>query len=371
MASSQPNEIYYDILLLGRTGRGKSTTGNFLLEDGKGRLVEQDHDTVFEGEKESTSSKLAFAVGTGVESVTAACRLYSNEFTKVRVLDTPGFADSKQTKNVGVLKANLQVVRSILRCTGDNGLAFRRVLYFLPQRGPQERADGTLQEELKLIHGFLGNGIFKIMVIVVTFYKKSQVPHLDADEIKMTEQAFMLSLEAITDAEGEGVIDRCPPIVYLPFNDRNIVDKIKTAPVLCDRPLRIEIEQNRCIKCSAKLIYATTTRGELVVRVVINEGGSNKNVLSNRDSKCHPYFVHRFSTTTKAIGGVAHIATAGVFVAVGKFRGRKCWPGFTNDEEICVNCDQPPSSEACCKVTTLFKTQGAKKSIEVIHTNKE
>ena len=357
MAMSVANDRYYDIMLLGRTGRGKSTTGNQLLEEGHGRLEEKCFDKVLKAGNESENSKLSFLTGDGVDSITSACRIISNEFTKVRILDTPGFADSKATKTDGVMKANLQIVRSVFRCAGENSLAFRRVLYFLPQRGPLERADGTMQEELKVIHGYFGNDIFKVMVIVATCHKRMQIPAFEEEDIKRTQEAFMISMKAIKNTTGECVLDKCPPILYIRYNETNILEKIKKESVLDDNPFTPKLVHNRCIKCSTKIIHAKPCNGlSEPVKVVINEGGTNQHTIAYRDSKCHPDFVSRYSTATKAIGGVAHIATAGVLLAAGKLRGRKFWPGFTNDEEMCINCNRPPVGEACWRIDSIYTT---------------
>ena len=68
-------------------------------------------------------------------------------------------------------------------------------------------------------------------------------------------------------------------------------------------------------------------------------------MLPYSHSKCHPLVIPRYSTIVKITGGVAHVLTLGVFVAAGKIRGKKFWPGFTNDEELCVCSNNDPSAD--------------------------
>ena len=42
----------------------------------------------------------------------------------------------------------------------------QRLVYFLPDRGPMEKADAVFQEELKVMHFFYGPAIFECMVVV-------------------------------------------------------------------------------------------------------------------------------------------------------------------------------------------------------------
>ena len=386
---------YYDVLMLGRTGQGKSTTGNKLLLTDTASRTLQSHSLGTEGEDDEASVR--FKTGGGAESVTAHCQLISNELTKIRVLDTPGFADSKKTMELGVFKGNLRTFRAILHAQNQHDLAFCRVLYFLPLRGPLERADGILQEELKLIYGFLGEEVFKIMVIVATNRKKKKGKQEDFDDEdgKVTEQVFMTALEKVTGMKN--LLERCPPVLYLPFLERDVITKVVGAQVLYEKPLvgPVVVEfcdakatqflvqsaklrnrgrklqfRDRCAKCSSKLIYEDTTRGRRAVRVVLNEGTENEIEVPYNDSKCHPVLLPEHHTVTKIIGGIAHLATFGIFAAIGMIQGKKMWPGFTNHDEYCAACKGPPSAEGCDKVGKCFELNTTKGIVkyEIAHS---
>ena len=186
MASLSTRSRYYDIIVIGKTGQGKSTMGNKLLQvseyplsyfrrytsgDKTEGVVEGAVNT---GECFRTSESKSDSSDDKLESVTKSTELILNEETAVRVLDTPGFADSNRTLQVGGLyKANLQCFRHVVQEQAEKKLRVRRVLYFFPQRGNSDRIDGNLQEELKVMHYFLGEEIFKCMVVVATLDKSA------------------------------------------------------------------------------------------------------------------------------------------------------------------------------------------------------
>ena len=186
---------YYDIMFVGNTGQGKSTTADKILianptghnyrtakpvagapVQQKDLIVnEQQHQLQYaditiwlgEGIKDSefethlrfldysrTKDKPHEEVNKGRSAMsnvfksTADCEVLSNETSKIRVMDVPVFFDgagilsdkAKKVKDRTFMEqlddSNLDIMRKIVRIQTALSMKFKRILYFLPVRGP-------------------------------------------------------------------------------------------------------------------------------------------------------------------------------------------------------------------------------------------
>ena len=384
---------YYDVMVIGRTGLGKSTLADkfigvdpetkSLLREDSGEPGDEPKDVkdVIKCWDCNENDEPYFETGGEMESVTQRCKVLSNNRSMNRVLDTVGFADSRLTRKYGVFHGNIQIFRRILQIQRQCDLRFSRVVYFLPKRGRLERADGTLQEEIKVMYDFFGTKIFDIMVVVATNEKYEPYQRLGflESDIEKTKKVFMFAFEKITDIK----LQKCPPVIYMPLNtttQKEVSDSIVGASVISDaetldfspkfprNPPRVVLSfENRCTRCAIRIVYQELKDGTKdPVRVVYENGKEG----DYNDSYCHPLFIPKHSKFVRFVGGIGHIVTLGTFKLVEVLANGKVkfWPGFFDGEEFCVSCKNPPGSPTCQRVNQYINIDGEHTFVD--HTTK-
>ena len=386
---------YYDIMVIGRTGMGKSTTSDKLVIanlDGRDYSGEQHTDELEEAVRVKTSDLSMWLIADedeiervkvrlknlvlfrslknphievnvnykGSSRPTTRSQLISNESTNVRILDVPGFFGEDignthlQTTGNKVTTSGLCIMREILRIQATMRMKFRRIVYFIPERGPLERSQNkVLQMELEQMVHYFGKSIFECMVLVATV-NPDVYQYLRDDAVPFSENAEMTTRmnfqEALTRVlpPGEQPTDGKPPIVFISMHDtcEAIIEKIKNAPVIRDE-LELAFDDRTCVRCGLKAKILTDTNNE-EKRVACYAGEDPSKSVPYDESKCHPIIISKYWMITKIVGGIAH------FITRGKFKDK--WPDFRNpDDEICIDCRKVPSEPGCKKVGSRYR----------------
>ena len=384
---------YYDIMIIGRTGMGKSTTSDKLIianPDGYNYRGEQHPDQEIGNEGQTQMSDLSvWLVPEGAKdeverylkdlimarsledphkqviekykesnTATTRCQVFSNETTKIRVLDVPGFfgedlsGNPKQDTANKVTITGVRIMREILRIQALLRMHFKRVIYFIPERGPLERPHKVLQMELEQMLHYFGKAIFDCMVLIATqaasvyrYIPKNQIPWSD-DDHTTTRDNFMITLGRAL-SEDVGSDNAIPPIVFISILDscEDVMKKIKDAPVISQQ-LTIPFECQACSRCGLKAKWLRNKENEKV-KIACYAGEDPSLSIPYEESRCHPMIVPKYYEITKIIGGVAHVITRRKYI--GK------WPDFHNeDDEVCIACNQIPGTQGCERVKTDY-----------------
>lgn len=425
--NASANLEYYDVMIVGMTGQGKSTTSDKMIV-ASADPVEQakepdmgDNEPEFRDEKLSVNDFTFWAVGStlkgkevpikdylktldffryldtphlkvnearedgDINPMTSSCQLVSNEVTKMRVLDVPGFfgtqlgAQDSQKQDVddplnleGDIYENtlnhIKVMRDILRIQSAMEMHFKRILYFLPIRGPLEKSSRVLTQELLLLARFFGRPIFECMVLVATAQTRfSLMPELQGrlfsdGECEMTRTLFHKALkEVVFPKQAEGIIPN-PPLIFISMMDEcnAIVEKVKKAKVR-KNALELTFDRGVCIKCSCTIKWLEDEKVECITSIP-GQAGTHSNAIPYGDSLCHPIFLPKH-------GRLENIEVEdGMHLLVIR-KSQKLPDALV---EVCHNCGRGPGSVGCMMVRKEkyeIEVDGKTVKLEVDHSN--
>lgn len=286
---------------------------------------------------------------------TSNCELFSNETTKIRVLDVPGFfgrdaageAEELHARGQAAQNTDLSIMRKILRIKSVHCLNFRRVVYFLPESGKLARTSQNLIMEIGIMEKYFGRAIFDNMVVVATMpsllYKaitnEEYDMFSDRSVFEMTTYHLQDAIKIIF-KDSEDIPE--PSLIFISLFDtcEAVLGKIQRAKVKEDH-IQLELSRSVCSRCGVKIFKEGKDDAEASY-IPVNQSGA----IAEEDSTCHLMLVPKYSKIAKFLGGIAHLVTFRRFV------GR--WPSFESMDEECINCRMPPSSHGCVQVGTKF-----------------
>ena len=409
---------YYDIMILGTTGQGKTTTADKLLIANPGKI---DYKSVYPNEEPRVDhskqqltiqdlsmwlipndqhaldrittrlKNLAFyrvldnphkevnqshAGKMLVNERTRSCELLSNETTRVRVLDIPGFLCAVRDANQQVsgitskaMATHLGTMRSILQIQAAMAMKFKRILYFLPCRDTLQILNAALQEELKIMEYYFGRSIFKKMVLVATLgpatYKvvSEKIPlEFPIEELEISRSTFHEALKSlIPESKADQPLKDDqqrlnqpkpagtpnPSIIFISLRDtcESILNKVQEAEVNGEEGLQLQLSSTVCSRCPM-------TIGERKrERVAVTRKKDWSQAILYENSLCHPLIVPKYTTQEK----MAY-----------KVRGLILGDKHDLHKEKCHNCGKEPGTDGCLPVGSTYNV--GEESLIVDHT---
>ncbi len=394
---------YYDIMVIGKTGIGKTTTADKLLVANPNGLDYQGAEYSEPVTKEKCMNvedlsiwllsgasdevhriktrlkNIAFFRSTSLDRAheeingfhsesqvhsgrTSNFELISNDSTKIRILDVPGFFGESDTgeslasaddKAHSATNVALGRMRNILQIQSAMHLKFRKILYFLPVHGALRRSDGYLETELSVLAKYFGRSIFDCMIAITTmptetYYSSSEVvfPKISVD---ITKRNLASVLARVLPSE-ENLPD--PPILFISMAHtcETILTNVMNTSVACDY-VTIRFDAHACARCGCKMdvIKAESDASESRVTVYTKSGA-----IPYEESTCHPIFVPKHTKVIRFFRGIVHVVSF-----------KKLFKSYL--DEVCIECKKQPGSHGCTKVKTNYELKG--EFLEVDHTN--
>ena len=349
---------YFNVLLFGKTGMGKSTTGNKLLNSHSAEQVirrweiEGDEGYLLVPSGEDGEPKY-FEEGKedSTKSTTTVCELLSDESgeldgTKFRVLDVEGFAPTNRGEGESCKQKNLSILRRVVKVQNSMNLCFSRILYFIPSRGRLQKADYNIFEELQVLHHFFGRDIFHAMIVIATEDPLDDVQEWPQRKLELTKAAF---LDALCEVIGRTHDPPDPPIVFLPHSATasKVRMSIKSIHVNCESFV-LKFRQGVCHRCGLEF-----TARKVDGKVFGLTCTTDTRTIPYGETKCHPMIVTKFTGVEKFAANVIHIATLGATYVYRKSLGI---PGFgASSYEWCPHCQEKPGSPGCIPVEQVYE----------------
>ena len=414
LAELKKYDDYFDIMLIGKTGLGKTTTADKILlanTTGRGYREEQR-----QKKKEETLSLAKSAIkASGVSQiqdlsmwlisndigdldsvekrlknlvfcrlmqnpheeinrlredseVTRFCELLSNDTSKVRVLDVPGFfgpevdivARDILERAEAIAISNLQIMRNILHIKAAYHFKFNRIVYFLPEQGVLRRNNQILQMEIQTMEAYFGRSIFECMVVAAT-HDRSAYESFPKDAAtlfspKDYETTKVHLQQAMRSVFGDFIDVPRPPVEFLSYRDtcETIVSTIKNAKVIREG-VQLTFNSSTCARCNirlkrvkANLFSAKKVDKDKDTDVVMCLHPGSLIEMPYNDTSCHPMIIPKYSILQRILGGIAHVILPSKSI-------REGWPRFRTLEEICIACGGNPGSTGCRRVRHLYR----------------
>ena len=210
---------------------------------------------------------------------------------------------------------------------------FRRILYFLPNRGVPERVDGYLKEELQLIYKFFGDQVFQVMVLVCTNRPDPRYQELGFNQ-NDNEAAKSVLKSAVKDTTARDHHE--VEVLYIAYDDQSqkIIQNVKDS-FGGNMSHKLELDIKACVKCVGN--DPNLSEGDRKNSTWWHL--SWKNSTSDKE-KCHPSFRKKFS---QPAGGQCNDSVAQM-----SDYDQLVYEFYCKRE--CTCCHRPPGTKGCTDI---------------------